>query len=209
MYEALAYFSANVRHAGLVKLLKLMYYLDLMHFRRTGRTVTGLVYEAWKMGPVPPMLYDEFNSESSELHKRFDVKKFVKASDDMSPTIDTDAEELERADNARRGSYYLPGSLKSRSRYQHLHLTKREHQLAEMLAEIFREATAEHMSDISHSKFGPWAKALHKAKKLGIDRPEIDLLEGVVAAGSSAEELPVEEIRDLLAEREALEQRLN
>ena len=209
MYEALAYFSANVRHPGLIKLLKLVYYLDLMHFRRTGRTVTGLTYEAWPMGPVPASLYEEFKSPSSPLHERFVVTDAQRVFEETSPTtIDTDIEDLERAASATPKAYYKPGGLKPVHRYQQLHLSKREHELAAQLAEIFRDAKAEDMSDISHSKFGPWRKTLHKAKKAGIKRPVIDLQEGVVAVGRPDDELSAEELQEILEERAALERSL-
>lgn len=204
MYEALAYFSAHVRHGGQIKLFKLLYYLDLLHFRRTGRTTTGLTYEAWPMGPVPPMLNREFNDERSELRSRFHVERFKRLDDwPPTPTIDSDADELERIASGG-SSGYSPGQIKPKTPYKHLYLTRREQGLASVLAEIFRDATAAQMSDVSHNKFGPWRKALHKSKQAKIERPEIDLLEGVVAVGKKDEELPVEELNALVAERARL-----
>jgi len=36
-----------------MKLFKLLYFLDFVHFKNYGTTVTGMEYSAWKMGPVP------------------------------------------------------------------------------------------------------------------------------------------------------------
>lgn len=52
LVEAVLYFATNVKKLGKVKLFKLLYFLDFEHFRDTGRSVTGMDYVAWKMGPV-------------------------------------------------------------------------------------------------------------------------------------------------------------
>lgn len=209
MYEALAFFSENVRHAGQLKLFKLLYYLDLMHFRRTGRKVTDLAYQAWPKGPVPPELNREFNDDGSELKRRFTVERFRRvAGPSTTPTIDSDPDELERAAAGGGTQGFVPGHIKSKLPYKHQYLTRREQDLANVLAEIFRDATAEQMSDVSHQKFGPWRKALFKAKQTGIERPEIDLLEGIVAVGKPAEELPLEELREIVAERARIDEAL-
>jgi hypothetical protein len=44
--EASSERHASLKVAGIV--------VDFTHFRETGRSVTGLDYQAWKMGPVPP-----------------------------------------------------------------------------------------------------------------------------------------------------------
>lgn len=206
LYEALAFFAANVKYAGQLKLFKLLYYLDLMHFRRTGMTVTGLTYQAWPMGPVPTDLNEEFEDKCSELQRRFDVQKHRRLDEYVAPTIDTPEEELEGRSSS--GARFVPGSLTPKRSYKHLYLTRREQRLAEQLAEIFRDATAAQMSDISHHKFGPWRKALHRAKQTGISRPEIDLMEGVVACGNKTEELPPDELRQVIAERARIEEAL-
>jgi uncharacterized phage-associated protein len=50
---AAAFFAANTKYCGVTKLCKLLYFLDFIHYRQTGRTVTGLEYRAWPKGPVP------------------------------------------------------------------------------------------------------------------------------------------------------------
>jgi len=57
--ETVLFFSANPKCCEIFKVCKLMYFLDFLHFRHTGRSVTGLVYFAWKQGPVPVVLYQE------------------------------------------------------------------------------------------------------------------------------------------------------
>src|SRR5260370_37737235 len=67
LINAVVYFAANTRHCGKVKLFKLLYLLDFTHFRETGRSVTGLVYHAWRMGPVPLSLMQEWDQLESDI----------------------------------------------------------------------------------------------------------------------------------------------
>jgi uncharacterized phage-associated protein len=205
LYEALAYFAGNVRHAGTIKLFKLLYYLDLMHFRRTGRTVTGLVYEAWPMGPVPRELDNEFRDRKSNLHERFEIEKYRQIDEYGASTIDSKTEAVGRG---VAESKFIPGAIRSKTPYRHQYLTMREMQLARQLAEIFRDATAEMMTDISHNKFGPWRKALQRANKQGDTHPPIDLIEGIVAVGDPKAELPADELKEIVAERALIEEAL-
>ena len=47
---------ALTRFCGIVKLYRLTYLLDVMHFQRTGTTVTGQAYRAYSFGPEPSHL---------------------------------------------------------------------------------------------------------------------------------------------------------
>jgi uncharacterized phage-associated protein len=205
LYEALDFFSRNVKYAGKVKLFKLLYYLDLMVLRRTGKTVTGLRYEAWPMGPVPVSLDQQFGDPASELHQRFEIKEHQKIESEILVNLDTDEEQLE---TYQHSVHFIPSSVRSRTPYTHRFLTLREQGIAKLIAEVFYEAKASDMSDISHNKFGPWQKAIMRAKKEGLDRPEVNLMEGVVAVGNKAEELPLEELKELVEDRERLRQAL-
>ena len=65
--NAVVYFASSTRHCGKVKLFKLLYLLDFTHFRETGRSVTGLDYRAWKMGPVPLELMQEWDELEADM----------------------------------------------------------------------------------------------------------------------------------------------
>src|SRR3990172_7872329 len=67
LLNAIIFFLKNTKYCGITKLCKLLYYLDFMHFRETGRSVTGLDYFAWDFGPVPQALYFELKNPSQEL----------------------------------------------------------------------------------------------------------------------------------------------
>lgn len=57
LINAIAYFAKNVSDPTQVKIFKLLFFLDFMHFKKTGKPVTGLLYYAWPFGPVPKELW--------------------------------------------------------------------------------------------------------------------------------------------------------
>jgi uncharacterized phage-associated protein len=67
LINAVVYFASNTRHCGKVKLFKLLYLLDFNHFRETGRSVTGLDYRAWPLGPVPLALMQEWEELEADM----------------------------------------------------------------------------------------------------------------------------------------------
>ena len=73
LINAIVYFAANTQHCGKVKLFKLLYLLDFAHFRETGRGVTGLDYRAWKMGPVPLDLMQEWDQLEPDMARAIDI----------------------------------------------------------------------------------------------------------------------------------------
>ena len=66
LINAIIYFVNNTKTCGLVKLFKLLSFLDFEHFRQTGRSVTGLDYFAWPWGPVPRDLFFEIKGQPKE-----------------------------------------------------------------------------------------------------------------------------------------------
>jgi uncharacterized phage-associated protein len=67
MLEAIIFFARSTKDCGKTKLIKLLFLLDFEHFRETGRSVTGLDYYAWKMGPVPVQLYNELEDPKDDF----------------------------------------------------------------------------------------------------------------------------------------------
>lgn len=186
--EALAFFQSRVRKAGHLKLLKLLFYLDLLHFRQTGRSVTGLDYEAWPMGPVPRSLWEEIKTPGSALSEHFEVT----GSEAIEEPAQVDAE------GGIRDAYtrHVPGQLIPKRPYQHLYLSRREHKLAEELAEIFANSDAAEMSEVSHNQAGPWRVALQK----GGHATPVNMLEGEVGLGRPDMMAPPQELAERVAE---------
>ncbi|GEN46659.1 Panacea domain-containing protein [Alkalibacillus haloalkaliphilus] len=47
------YFSEKVNSLHKVKLMKMLWFSDILNFKRTGQSISGLVYNALPMGAVP------------------------------------------------------------------------------------------------------------------------------------------------------------
>lgn len=77
LINTIIYFANKVDKCGKVKLFKLLYFLDFEHYKLTGRSVTGLDYYAWKMGPVPVALYDEMESPEPDMAKAWQHFEFA------------------------------------------------------------------------------------------------------------------------------------
>ena len=71
--NAVIYFAQNTEACGKIKLFKLLYLLDFDHFRETGRSVTGYEYEAWKFGPVPVSLMQEWEDLDEDLASAVEI----------------------------------------------------------------------------------------------------------------------------------------
>lgn len=154
--EAIRFFVSNTKHCGLVKLFKLLYWLDYHHFRETGRSVTGLVYSAYPKGPVPEELHQQFKLKQGDIADQFRIQESTLKQDEYEiPTIDSEPDGSWSAN--RR---FVPTKIKPKSRFSQHYLTEREMRIAKHLSEIFYEVTADQISDISHVRGGPWSKAI-------------------------------------------------
>jgi uncharacterized phage-associated protein len=114
-----------------------------MHFRETGRPVTGLDYFAWDFGPVPVTLFDEINNPPSDLKESI----FIPAKSDKSFV-----------------------ELKPKKKFDDKYFTKRELRILENVAFIFKDAKAEDIIEASHLQKHPWDKTIKtKGEKAKID----------------------------------------
>ncbi|MEO5335162.1 MAG: Panacea domain-containing protein [Magnetococcus sp. YQC-5] len=75
LFNAIAYFVSNTKWCYKTKLFKLLFFLDFQHYQETGRSVTGLHYNAWPMGPVPVSLFDEIKYQQTDLAKHFTMQE--------------------------------------------------------------------------------------------------------------------------------------
>lgn len=133
--NAIVFFAKNMEACGKVKLFKLLYLLDFEHFRQTGKSVTGLNYEAWKFGPVPAELMKEWNylkaghSEAVEIveEPQFD---YVRDTVKVRPGVEFDDDDF----------------------------TSRQLSILEMLREKFLSDKSQTMIDITHEQNGAWDK---------------------------------------------------
>lgn len=136
LINAIIFFVTKTRYCGATKLFKLLNFLDFIHFRETGRSVTGLKYYAWPRGPVPRDLFFEIRrSPGDDLEKALSV-------------VDTIDEDSGRA----------PTKIRARTKFDSSVFTRRELRILDNLAFIFAEVAAEEISEISHLKGSPWQR---------------------------------------------------
>jgi uncharacterized phage-associated protein len=179
LLELIVFFSKNTKHCGLVKLFKLLYYADMLHFKETGRSITGGVYKALPYGPVPTDLYDEIKQPAADMASVVNFGQRVSDTDTPKPTP------IKIVTN--------PGVA---------HLTRREYRIAQQLVEMFRDATAEQISEASHARNGPWDKAKKAGQgKWGII---IDYFDAVNLKLGTGQSLDAETLRLKAAEHEEL-----
>lgn len=132
LINAIIYFLDKTKFCGKTKLYKLLYYLDFMHFRETGRSVTGLDYYAWKFGPAPKELADEISAPKDDFKKSIFIQ----------------------------GSTNDFTVMKPKKKFDDTFFTKRELKLLENVAYIFKEAKADDMVEASHLPNHPWDKTM-------------------------------------------------
>ena len=182
LLEAAAFFVSHTKNCGLVKLFKLLYYADMLHFRETGRGMTGLNYRALPYGPGPTELYNEVQAPMADMRRVLSIQSPPRGD------ANDDAPRLTRITIVRN-----PGTDE---------LTKRELRIINELAEIFRDVTAEQISDISHARNGPW----DVAKNAGNGRwgHPIDFMDSINLKIGKGEAKSREELEESFADYEEL-----
>ncbi|MGA9827460.1 MAG: Panacea domain-containing protein [Rhodanobacteraceae bacterium] len=133
LINAIVFFARNTNYCGKIKLIKLLYLLDFEHFRQTGRSVTGMDYRAWKMGPVPLEFYKEWDVPEADLASAIDIVP-EKVVDFTRETV-------------------LP-----KVEFDDSHFTKRELRIMSELANKLRDSYSKPMVDMTHAERGPWEK---------------------------------------------------
>lgn len=133
LINAVLYFAHNTKHCGKIKVLKLLYLLDFEHFRQTGRSVTGMDYLAWKMGPVPFELYQEWDVLAPDLAAAIEIVP--------TKVIDLMREEVH-----------------PRVAFDDSHFSKRELRLMDELATRFADEYSKSLIGVTHRELGPWQK---------------------------------------------------
>jgi uncharacterized phage-associated protein len=132
LINSIIFFAKNTKYCGKTKLLKLLYFLDFSHFKQTGKSVTGLDYFAWGMGPVPKDLFEELSCRMKS---------------DMKMAIN---------DLPKEGFQQIRPKKKFAPQY----FSNREIQLLEQIADIFKDAKADAMVESTHLKNEPWDRTL-------------------------------------------------
>lgn len=132
LLHALIYFSESVLYPGKTKLFKLLNFLDFLHYEKTGRSVTGQQYFAWKMGPVPKALDKEWEHPTTEFNEHL-------------------AKGTQRFPSGK-----VRHTLSPRRKFDEDLFSPFELKLMRQLAKDHFRDNARDMSELSHFKTGPW-----------------------------------------------------
>ena len=140
LLHAILFFAKKVKYPTKVKIFKLLFFLDFIHFKQTGASVTNLNYFAWKWGPVPRDFWEEIKSGKapSDFQKDLTICPFETESD-------------------RQGFEF-----KAKHQADLSLFTPRERKILEELVFAFKNATPTQMSEISHLKNAPWDKTIRE-----------------------------------------------
>jgi len=141
LLNALIFFSDQVLYPGKTKLFKLLNYLDFLHYQKTGRSVTGLQYNAWERGPVPEELYNEWKHPQQDF-----IQHFIKKNIDFQ-------------------NGYQRQVLKPRKQFDATYFSPFELSIMECLAKQHFKENANDMSESSHFETGPWHEVYEVQQK--------------------------------------------
>lgn len=133
LINAIIYFAKNTKHCGKTKLLKLLYFLDFIHFKQTGKSVTGQDYFAWKMGPVPKDLFEELSGN-------------------MKPDMKVAIKELPADKEFQQ--------INPKKQFNSDYFSKKEMELLGNISFIFKDTKADLMIESTHLKNEPWDRTL-------------------------------------------------
>ncbi len=140
LINAIIYFADNTRHFHKTKLCKLLYFLDFEHYKQVGRSVTGLDYFAWPMGPVPVSIFNEINDPKEDLAEKV----------------------LFNEATIKKGRML---EVKPLAPFQSKFFSKRELGILEMLSSEFFDTQADDMVEATHLENKPWHKIYNEQNK--------------------------------------------
>lgn len=135
LINAIVFFAQNTLYCGKIKLFKLLYLLDFEHFRQTGKSVTGFDYQAWKFGPVPIDLMEEWEELGVDLSAR------VRIVEERVFNYDRQAVKVNHGVEFDADSF-SPGQIR----------------IMETVAAKHRDTYSPTMIDVTHEQNGAWDK---------------------------------------------------
>lgn len=164
LINTVIYFTTHTQYCGKVKLFKLLYFLDFKHYKATARSVTGMDYFAWKMGPVPVELDEEIDAPEPDMADSLEFS--------MIPIRDGTQTMLQ---------------INSKRDFDPKHFSKRELGLMESLAAEYVSKMADDMIEATHLENLPWDQVYNKQGKvrqlipyeLAFRKQEADLMQTV------------------------------
>jgi len=143
LLNSILFLAKKTKHLNTTKLAKLLYFLDFDHFKQTGYPSIGLRYYAFKWGPVPKEFWLEM--KDGNIPEDFKGKlAIIPRTDELDPDS--------------KGGY----EFKAISEPDLSVFTPRERKILDRLAEIYRDAKAWQISEVSHLPGQPWDVTIKK-----------------------------------------------
>jgi uncharacterized phage-associated protein len=118
-----------------------LYLLDFEHFRQTGKSVTGIDYQAWKFGPVPVWLMEEWEDLTGDLAAAVHISQ-EKVIDHVRQTV----------------------VVNDGVQFDDEQFTPRQLRIMQGVAEQFHDTRAPAMIDVTHMQNGAWDKVWRDGK---------------------------------------------
>jgi len=165
MVNAIMYFAKNVKNPFKLKIFKLLYFLDFMHFSQVGKSVTNQNYIVFEKGPVPDRLYRDM--ENNRLSDYFNKNIVI-----MKRKFG--GEEFKAKKNADLKLF-----------------SQREKEIMEKLVVIFKNAKSDDMSEATHLENLPWEITKNKKGLFS----EIDYILAIDENSLISKELALERIK--------------
>lgn len=135
LINAIVFFASKTQCCGKIKLFKLLYLLDFEHFSQTGKSVTGFEYQAWKFGPVPADLMEEWEELGT----------------DMAQAVRIQPEKI--YDHERLTVRVNEGVV-----FDDSYFTPRELRIMQHISDKYNETLSGKLIDITHEQNGAWDK---------------------------------------------------
>ncbi|WP_423392807.1 Panacea domain-containing protein [Burkholderia sp. LMG 21824] len=138
LINAIIFFAQNTHFCGKIKLFKLLYLLDFENFSHTGKSVTGFEYQAWKFGPVPIELMQEWEGLNADLASVVYIEE-ERIIDYVRQTV-----------KVREGVIFDGDDF-----------TPRQINIMRGLADRYSNTRSPTMIDVTHEQNGAWDKVWH------------------------------------------------
>lgn len=135
LINAIVFFASNTQYCGKIKLFKLLYLMDFEHFSQIGKSVTGFEYQAWKFGPVPTALMEEWEELSPDLAQAVHIVP--------EKVIDYDR---------------LTVKVNEGIEFNDEFFTPRQLNIMQALADEYRDTYSDKLIDVTHQQNGAWDK---------------------------------------------------
>lgn len=126
-FGAMTHFFAQKMSPFKTQMNKLLFYADFLHFKRTGRSISGAKYRAIEMGPVPNNFDGLFQYVENQLFVRMEHHEYT---------------------NGSIGTRFLPGDIPKDS----IPLSESELAAMQTVFERFRNVGSQEIIQISHEE---------------------------------------------------------